>query len=108
MLLYGLLHLTGDDLPREVIKRFRQLHSRTPAHPELGYTPRVETTTGPLGQGLANAVGMALADKLLASEFNRDGFLLIDHHTLVFMGDGCLLEGVSHEACSLAGIWGLG
>lgn len=108
MLLYGLLHLTGYDLPIEEIKQFRQLHSRTPGHPELGYTPGVETTTGPLGQGLANAVGMALAEKLLASEFNRDGFPLIDHHTFVFMGDGCLMEGVSHEACSLAGTWGLG
>nr|WP_315240665.1 transketolase [uncultured Albidiferax sp.] len=108
MLLYGLLHLTGYDLPMAEIKRFRQMHSKTPGHPELGYTPGVETTTGPLGQGLANAVGMAMAEKMLAAEFNREGFPLVDHHTYVFLGDGCLMEGVSHEACSLAGTWGLG
>ncbi|PXW94395.1 transaldolase [Sphaerotilus hippei] len=108
MLLYGLLHLTGYDLPIEQIKRFRQLHSQTPGHPELGYTPGVETTTGPLGQGIANAVGLALAEQLLAAEFNRDGLPVVDHHTYVFLGDGCLMEGVSHEACSLAGTWGLG
>jgi transketolase len=108
MLLYGLLHLTGYDLPMAQIKRFRQLHSQTPGHPELGYTPGVETTTGPLGQGIANAVGMALAEQLLAAEFNRDGLVVVDHHTYVFLGDGCLMEGVSHEACSLAGTWGLG
>jgi len=88
MLLYGLLHLSGYDLPIEEIKRFRQMHSKTPGHPELGYTPGVETTTGPLGQGIANAVGMAMAEKILAAEFNREGFPLVDHHTYVFMGDG--------------------
>jgi transketolase len=107
MLLYALLHLTGYDLPMEQLKRFRQLHSRTPGHPEVGVTPGVETTTGPLGQGLANAVGMALAEKQLAAEFNRvhDGRHLevVDHFTYVFLGDGCLMEGISHEACSLAG-----
>ena len=108
MLIYGLLHLSGYDLPMEEIKRFRQMHSKTPGHPELGYTPGVETTTGPLGQGIANAVGMAMAEKMLAAEFNRAEFPLVDHHTYVFMGDGCLMEGVSHEACSLAGTWGLG
>ncbi|MEJ8815661.1 transketolase [Variovorax ureilyticus] len=107
MLLYALLHLSGYDLPMEELKRFRQLHSRTPGHPELGLTPGVETTTGPLGQGLANAVGMALAEKLLAAEFNRPGHCIIDHRTYVFLGDGCLMEGISHEACSLAGTWGL-
>ncbi|MGM9490490.1 transketolase [Ideonella sp. YS5] len=103
MLLYALLHLTGYDLPMDELKRFRQLHSRTPGHPEVGLTPGVETTTGPLGQGLANAVGMALAEKLLADEFNRPGHRVVDHHTYVFLGDGCLMEGISHEACSLAG-----
>ncbi len=104
MLLYALLHLTGYDLPIDELKRFRQLHSRTPGHPEVGITPGVETTTGPLGQGLANAVGMALAEKMLATQFNRDGFPIVDHLTWVFVGDGCLMEGISHEACSLAGV----
>src|SRR5882762_9997735 len=108
MLLYALLHLTGYALPMEELKRFRQLHSNTPGHPEIGMTPGVETTTGPLGQGLANAVGMALAERLLAASFNQDGFPLVDHYTYVFAGDGCLMEGVSHEACSLAGTFGLG
>ena len=108
MLLYALLHLTGYALPMEEIKRFRQLHSMTPGHPELGMTPGVETTTGPLGQGLSNAVGMALAEKLLAAEFNRPGYAIVDHRTYVFLGDGCLMEGISHEACSLAGTLGLG
>ncbi len=108
MLLYALLHLSGYALPMSELKRFRQLHSKTPGHPERGYTPGVETTTGPLGQGLANAVGMALAEKLLAAEFNRDGLPVVDHHTYVFVGDGCLMEGISHEACSLAGTWQLG
>ena len=107
MLLYALLHLTGYDLPIEELQRFRQLHSRTPGHPEVGVTPGVETTTGRLGQGLANAVGMALAERMLAAEFNRDGFPVVDHFTWAFAGDGCLMEGVSHEACSLAGTWGL-
>ncbi len=108
MLLYALLHLSGYDLSIEDLKQFRQLHSRTPGHPEYGYTPGVETTTGPLGQGIANAVGMAINEKLLAAEFNRDGHTIVDHHTYAFMGDGCLMEGVSHEACSLAGTLGLG
>ncbi len=108
MLLYALLHLTGYDLPMGELKRFRQLHSKTPGHPEFGPTPGVETTTGPLGQGLSNAVGMALAEKLLAAEFNRPGHAIVDHRTYVLVGDGCLMEGISHEACSLAGTWGLG
>ncbi|MDE2233971.1 MAG: transketolase [Gammaproteobacteria bacterium] len=108
MLLYAVLHLTGYDLPLAELKRFRQLHSRTPGHPEYGLTPGVETTTGPLGQGLANAVGMAIAEKSLAARFNRPGFKIVDHYTYVFVGDGCLMEGISHEVCSLAGTLGLG
>jgi transketolase len=107
MLLYSLLHLTGYDVSLDDLKQFRQLHSKTPGHPEFGYTPGVETTTGPLGQGIANAVGMALAEKLLANEFNRPGHEIVNHHTYVFLGDGCLMEGISHEVCSLAGTWGL-
>jgi transketolase len=107
MLVYALLHLTGYDLPLGEIKGFRQLHSKTPGHPEVDVTPGIETTTGPLGQGLTNAVGMALAEKLLATEFNRPGHTIVDHHTYVFMGDGCLMEGISHEACALAGAWKL-
>ena len=108
MLLYSLLHLSGYDLPMSELRNFRQLHSKTPGHPEYGETPGVETTTGPLGQGIANAVGMALAEKVLANRFNRGGHTVVDHHTWVFLGDGCLMEGVSHEACSLAGRFGLG
>jgi transketolase len=108
MLLYALLHLTGYDLPLAELRRFRQLHSKTPGHPEVDVTPGVETTTGPLGQGLANAVGMALAEKLLAARFNRPGQAVVDHHTYVFLGDGCMMEGVSHEAAALAGAWKLG
>ena len=108
MLIYALLHLTGYDLPLAELKRFRQLHSKTPGHPEYGLTPGVETTTGPLGQGIANAVGMALAEKLLAAKFNQPGHAIVGHHTYVFLGDGCLMEGISHEACSLAGTLGLG
>ena len=108
MLIYALLHLTGYDLSIEDIKQFRQLHSKTPGHPEYGYTPGVETTTGPLGQGITNAVGMALAEKILASEFNRPGFDIVNHYSYTFLGDGCLMEGISHESCSLAGTLGLG
>ena len=108
MLQYALLHLTGYDLSIDDLKAFRQLGSKTPGHPEVGVTPGVETTTGPLGQGIANGVGMALAEKLLATEFNREGFPVINNRTYVFLGDGCLMEGISHEVCSLAGVWGLG
>ena len=108
MLIYALLHLTGYDLPIEELKRFRQLHSKTPGHPEYGYTPGVETTTGPLGQGITNAVGMAMTEKLLAAQFNKPDHEIVNHHTYVFMGDGCMMEGISHEACALAGTWGLG
>ncbi len=108
MLLYALLHLTGYDLPVDEIRRFRQLHSKTPGHPEYGLTPGVETTTGPLGQGIGNAVGMALAEKLLAAEFNRPAHTVVNHYTYAILGDGCLMEGISHEACSLAGTLGLG
>ncbi len=107
MLLYSLLHLTGYDLGVDELKRFRQLHSKTPGHPEVGLTPGVETTTGPLGQGLTNAVGFALAEKLLADEFNQPGHEIVNHHAFVFVGDGCLMEGISHEACALAGAWKL-
>ena len=108
MLIYSLLHLTGYDLPMEELKKFRQMHSKTPGHPEYGYTAGVETTTGPLGQGITNAVGMAMAEKLLAAEFNKPGHEIVNHHTYVFLGDGCMMEGISHEACALAGTWGLG
>ena len=108
MLIYSLLHLTGYDLSIDDLKQFRQLDSKTPGHPEYGYTPGIETTTGPLGQGIANAVGMALAEKVLAAQFNRENYNIIDHHTYTFLGDGCLMEGISHEVCSLAGTLGLG
>jgi len=108
MLIYSLLHLTGYALPMEELKNFRQLHSKTPGHPEYGYAPGVETTTGPLGQGITNGVGMAIAEKAMAGQFNKDGHEIVDHHTYVFLGDGCLMEGISHEACSLAGTLGLG
>ncbi|HSX90910.1 MAG TPA: transketolase, partial [Pseudomonas sp.] len=108
MLIYSLLHLTGYDLGIEDLKQFRQLHSRTPGHPEYGYTPGVETTTGPLGQGIANAVGFAIAEKVLGAQFNREGHNIVDHFTYVFLGDGCMMEGISHEVCSLAGTLGLG
>ncbi|SPT71841.1 Transketolase 1 [Anaerobiospirillum thomasii] len=108
MLIYSLLHLTGYDLSLEDLKQFRQLHSKTPGHPEYGIVPGVETTTGPLGQGISNAVGMAMAEAMLASEFNKPGFDIVDHYTYAFMGDGCLMEGISHEACSIAGTLGLG
>ena len=108
MLIYALLHLSGYDLPMQELRHFRQLHSKTAGHPEFGITPGVETTTGPLGQGITNAVGMALAEKLMANEFNRPGHAIVDHHTYVFLGDGCLMEGISHEACALAGAWKLG
>ena len=108
MLIYSLLHLTGYDLTIEDLKNFRQLHSKTPGHPELGYAPGIETTTGPLGQGIANAIGMALAEKTLAAQFNRDGHEIVNHRTYAFCGDGCLMEGISHEVCSLAGTLGLG
>ncbi len=108
MLLYSLLHLTGYELPMEELKNFRQLHSKTPGHPEYGYAPGIETTTGPLGQGVANAVGMAMAERTLAGQFNRPGHEIVDNHTYVFLGDGCLMEGISHEVCSLAGSMGLG
>jgi transketolase len=108
MLLYAVLHLSGYALPMDEIRRFRQLHSKTPGHPEYSMAPGVETTTGPLGQGISNAVGMAIAEKLLAAEFNRPGHDIVDHHTYAFVGDGCLMEGISHEVCSLAGTLGLG
>ena len=108
MLLYAVLHLTGYDLSMDDIRNFRQLGSKTPGHPEFGDTPGVDMTTGPLGQGISTAVGMALAERLLAAEFNRPGHTIVDHHTYVFLGDGCLMEGVSHEACSLAATWKLG
>ena len=108
MLIYSLLHLTGYDLSIDDLKQFRQLHSKTPGHPEYGYAPGVETTTGPLGQGITNAVGMAIAEKALADQFNRDGHAIVDHYTYVFLGDGCMMEGISHESCSLAGTLGLG
>lgn len=108
MLIYSLLHLTGYDLPMSELENFRQLHSKTPGHPEYGYTPGVETTTGPLGQGIANAVGMAIAERTLGAQFNRPGHEIVDHYTYAFMGDGCMMEGISHEVCSLAGTLKLG
>ncbi|MCW9719119.1 1-deoxy-D-xylulose-5-phosphate synthase N-terminal domain-containing protein, partial [Avibacterium sp. 21-599] len=108
MLIYSLLHLTGYDLSISDLQQFRQLHSKTPGHPEYGYAPGVETTTGPLGQGITNAVGMAIAEKTLAAQFNRPDHEIINHYTYAFLGDGCLMEGISHEACSLAGTLGLG
>ncbi len=108
MLMYSLLHLSGYDLPMSELQNFRQMHSKTPGHPEYGYTPGVETTTGPLGQGVTNAVGMAIAEKTLAAQFNRDGHHIVDHYTYTFMGDGCMMEGISHESCALAGTFGLG
>ncbi|MBQ4774173.1 transketolase, partial [Pectobacterium versatile] len=108
MLIYSLLHLSGYDLPIEELKNFRQLHSKTPGHPEYGYTAGVETTTGPLGQGIANAVGMAIAERTLAAQFNRPGHEVVNHHTYTFLGDGCMMEGISHEVCSLAGTMKLG
>jgi len=107
-LIYSLLHLAGYDMSIEDLKQFRQLHSKTPGHPEYGYAPGIETTTGPLGQGISNAVGMALAEKILAAQFNKPGHEIVDHWTYVFLGDGCMMEGISHEVCSLAGVWGLG
>ena len=108
MLIYSLLHLTGYDLSLEDLKQFRQLHSKTPGHPEYGDTPGIETTTGPLAQGIGNAVGMALAERVLTAHFNRPGHEIVHHYTYLFLGDGCMMEGISHEACSLAGAWGLG
>ena len=108
MLIYSLLHLSGYELGIEDLKQFRQMHSKTPGHPEYGYAPGVETTTGPLGQGIANGVGMALAEKVMAAQFNKPGHDIVDHNTYVFLGDGCMMEGISHEACSLAGTLGLG
>ncbi|HIE90822.1 MAG TPA: transketolase, partial [Methylophilaceae bacterium] len=108
MLIYSLLHLTGYDLPMEQLASFRQLHSKCAGHPEYGYAPGIETTTGPLGQGISNGVGFAMAEKLMADQFNKPGHDIVDHYTYVFLGDGCMMEGVSHEACALAGTWGLG
>ncbi|MEH6389994.1 MAG: transketolase family protein, partial [Pseudomonas profundi] len=108
MLIYSLLHLSGYDLSIDDLKSFRQMDSKTPGHPEYGYAPGIETTTGPLGQGIANGVGMAVAEKVLAAQFNKPGHDIVDHNTYVFMGDGCMMEGISHESCSLAGTLGLG
>ena len=108
MLIYSLLHLAGFDLSINDLKDFRQLHSKTPGHPEYGYADGVETTTGPLGQGICNAVGMAIAERTLAAQFNKPGHSIVDHHTYAFMGDGCLMEGLSHESCAMAGTLGLG